>query len=194
MKTPREILLERHAQVQPGLDAVRRKALATVRVPIDAKMPQADVSNSSSFMFLLGKAWRELIWPSRHAWAGMAAVWLGVLVANLEMKASSAAIQPVRPAFSREMVRAFEERRRLLSELLPPSSPALVQVPQNENSAPAQPSSGNPKPKPETRNPKQTQMWEILNLEHPCGDKPLILAFLDFDFREATAKPTVQRI
>jgi hypothetical protein len=52
----------------------------------------------------------------------MAALWLLVLAANLEMKASSPAVTTGRSVHSRELVQAFEEQRRLLAELLPPAS------------------------------------------------------------------------
>src|SRR5260221_7112189 len=110
MKTPREILFERHHQAGPGLDAVRQKALDALPAPEDITRAHPGA--------VLKKVWLELIWPSRRAWAGMAALWLAVLAANLEMKATSLAVPATRSAAGRELVRAFEEQRRLLAELL----------------------------------------------------------------------------
>ena len=114
MKTPREILFERHRQAGPRLDAVRQKALGV--------LPPSR-SEGLSVQAMLRKAWRELIWPSRRAWAGMAALWLAVLTANLEIKATSPAAPALRSAHSRELVQAFAEQRRLLAELVRPVNP-----------------------------------------------------------------------
>ena len=127
MKTPREILFERHRRAEPKLDAVRRKALAAA-----GSANKAHFNTHASFqsaLAVLRKAWLELIWPSRRAWAGMAALWLVVLAANLEMKATSTTVPTVQSAHARELARAFEEQQRLLAELLlpvrpPPGAPA----------------------------------------------------------------------
>src|SRR6267154_2644779 len=130
MKTPREILFERHRQARPGLDAVRQKALAGVLAAQDAGRAHPEA--------ILKKVWLELIWPSRRAWAGMAALWLAVLAANLEMKASSTTVPTVRSAHTRELAQAFKEQQRLLAELLLPVSPP-----------PAAPARSNPGPRSE---------------------------------------------
>jgi len=89
MKTPREILLERHRHAEPRLDAVRRKALATLAASGRANQAHLASAQGSGGAVkgaaaMLKKAWLELIWPSRRAWAGMAALWLVVLAANVE--------------------------------------------------------------------------------------------------------------
>lgn len=130
MKTPREILFERHRQVEPKLDAVRRKVLATLPMGEASMESRFETSGSRQGVYsfhravgVLRKAWLELIWPSRRAWAGMAALWLVVLAANLEMKATSTTAPAVQSAHTRELVRAFEEQQRLLAELLLPVNP-----------------------------------------------------------------------
>lgn len=124
MKTPREILFERHRQAEPKLDAVRRKALAAL--PVAGSVNNAHFNTRAAFhpaRAVLRKTWLELIWPSRRVWAGMAVIWLGVLAANLEMKATSTTVPAVQSAHTRELAWAFEERQRLLAELLVPVSP-----------------------------------------------------------------------
>lgn len=120
MKTPREILFARHRHAGPKLDEVRRNALATL---------QPRRSEGLSIGAVLGRAWLELIWPSRRAWAAMAVLWLGVLVANLEMKATSRSVPAQRSAPTRELVQAFQAQQRMLAELLPPAQPPSVQAP-----------------------------------------------------------------
>ena len=129
MKTPREILFERHRQAEPKLDAVRRKVLAALPASGSADALQPRRSEGLLIQAVLRRAWLELIWPSRRAWAGMAALWLGLLAANLEMKAAFGPAPAVRPAPAREMMLAVEEQRRLLAELLQPAGPPTVQVP-----------------------------------------------------------------
>ncbi len=127
MKTPREVLLERHRDAQCSLDVVRRKALAALPAPGSANRPQPG-RREVPLMRAVLKAWRELIWPSRRAWAGMAALWLAVLAANVQMKAAFGPAPGARSAPAREVVRAFAEQRRWLAELLPPINPPPVET------------------------------------------------------------------
>lgn len=124
MKTPREILFERHRQAEPKLDAVRRKALAAL--PTAGSVNKAHFNIRAAFHRapdVLRKSWLELIWPSRRAWAGFAILWLAMLVANLEMKATSTTVPAGQSARTPALARAFEEQQRLLSELFLPVSP-----------------------------------------------------------------------
>ena len=118
MKTPREILLERHLQAEPRLDEVRRKALAVVAASSTAETLETGGGSGGLFFAALKKGWMELIWPSRRAWAGLAVLWLVVGAANLEMKDSAQGGPPTRSAPVRELAQGLEEQRRLLSELL----------------------------------------------------------------------------
>lgn len=81
MKTPREILLQRHREATPKLDAIRESLVSKLNneETIGAGFP-ADLG-----AWLLGgstKLWRELFWSCRRTWAGLATVWLGLLVFN----------------------------------------------------------------------------------------------------------------
>lgn len=124
MKTPREILFERHRQAEPRLNEVRRQALAE----LTAARSEEGLRQSRS-EGLLKKIWLELIWPSRRAWAGMAALWLALLAANFAMKATATSSTAARSAHRGELVQALEEQRRLLAELLPLSKPHPAEPP-----------------------------------------------------------------
>lgn len=125
MKTPREVLLARHTQAEPRLDEIRRKVLAAMPTTGSESLNTAELSpraagrRSGGAPAWLRKAWLELIWPSRRAWAGMAALWLAVLAMNIQMKATS----PTTPAQGsvplQALVRGWEQQQRLLAELLP---------------------------------------------------------------------------
>jgi hypothetical protein len=139
MKTPREILFARHRRAEVNLDHLRRKVLAGLPASGSAETCEPNRGEKRLIRTALTKAWLELIWPSRRAWVGIAALWLIVGAANLAMKAGFQSSPPIGAAPVREMAQGFEERRRLLAELLPPVKP----VP------PIQPSRSNPGPRSE---------------------------------------------
>ena len=63
--------------------------------------------------------WRELIWPCRRTWAGMAAVWLlllGINRALMDRQETTRRVKSVSAASA--SLQAIEEQRRLLEELI----------------------------------------------------------------------------
>jgi len=76
MKTPREILLNQHHAKQPRLDQIRRAAIAQIAKPSGTQVESLPLR-------ALLTLWRELIWPCRRTWAGLAAVWLVLLTLQL---------------------------------------------------------------------------------------------------------------
>lgn len=75
MKTPREILLARHADASAELDALRRSVVAELK---PAESPG-----------WLAVAWRELFWQPRLVWTGLAAVWVFLLGGNIAMRGAA---------------------------------------------------------------------------------------------------------
>jgi len=132
MKTPRQILLGRHHQAEPKLDEVRRKALIRLAESAGAEVPATGRDSGEVILVALKKAWMELIWPSRRAWAGMAVLWLIVGAANLEMKRTVQGVPATRSAPVRELAQGLEEQRRLLSELLQTAKTLLAEPPRPE--------------------------------------------------------------
>ncbi len=132
MKTPREILLGRHRQAEPQLDAIRRRVLAALPDMERAEANGPGESQHARIQALLSRVWLEIIWPSRRAWASLAALWLGLLAANLEMKATSPAAPALPETSDRQIARGFQERQRQLAELLPGREPSpAVQGPRS---------------------------------------------------------------
>ncbi len=136
MKTPRELLFERHRQAEPRLDQVRRQALAELAAGASSealrhgpteRLFKRSVANIE--YGILKKLWLELLWPSRRALAGMAVVWLALLAANFGMKSTGISAPPARSARKGELVQAFQEQRRLLAELLPTTTPPPAEPP-----------------------------------------------------------------
>jgi hypothetical protein len=142
MKTPREVLLNRHQAVVPKLDALRRKVterLSTEREEIRedgtctrlrARMEEragggwpARVAPRHGPWRWLTVPWRELIWPCRRIWAGLAAVWIIVLAVNLSLGDRSSAVAHQASAPSPEMMLAFWRQEQFLAELIEPRPP-----------------------------------------------------------------------
>ena len=69
--------------------------------------------------------WRELLWPSPQAWAGLAVAWVLILGLNAATRepVQVATAQSTPPA--RDVLVALKERRRLLAELA--GSPTQVE-------------------------------------------------------------------
>lgn len=118
MKTPRDILLARHRDAEPKLDAARQRALAALSThsPADGSPRRSP----PGFWQSLSALARQLRW---HL-AGMSAVWtIAAWLGTLDHAALHAAQQPTGGASAPDqLIAALRENRRQVSELL--NSPA----------------------------------------------------------------------
>ncbi len=115
MKTPRELLLDRHRTVNPKLDALREQVIRSVHEPATVhpeKSLRASVPNIVWMTF-----WHELVIPSRRVWAGLAGVWLVLLVVNVVQKESPPA-ELAQTSPSAPMLLAYYKQQKLLNELV----------------------------------------------------------------------------
>src|SRR5580658_9319977 len=99
MKTPREILSERHRAVDGRLDALRREVVAEhVLGPRLAVKPRAVAGAGFSHVALT--LWRELVLPCRRIWLGLGAAWLVIVAAHLAISGvgNSGNMAAARPA------------------------------------------------------------------------------------------------
>ena len=104
---------EKQIQQQPI-----RKVPADWRAEILRNAKSVSVSRQSEEVTCRPSWWREWLWPYRHAWTGMAALWLLMLGMNFGCpKNQQNASVSATPA----MMQAMEEQRRLLAELIPPT-------------------------------------------------------------------------
>lgn len=71
--------------------------------------------------------WRELIWPSRYAWSGMAALWVAMLAINGQLSDHRTNEAGVRAASSQEIMQAWTEQNSVLALLIEPA--AVVPAP-----------------------------------------------------------------
>lgn len=123
MKTPRDILLERHQAAAPKLDAIRREV---VNVAADVNRRSQPV-RGLTFAAMLANAIRlsflELVWPCRRTWAGLAAVWVALFIFNVSQRDKSELAARKLPPPSPEAIMAWRQQERLLAELIGPSAP-----------------------------------------------------------------------
>lgn len=80
---------------------------------------------------LLLRCWRELFRPFRHAWTGMAALWLLMWGIHLHLSSGQPSVSSSPSVPTRAVVQAFEEQRQILAELIPPTpnNPSAVKSP-----------------------------------------------------------------
>lgn len=114
MKTPREILFERHRSIEPKLDGIRRAAVAGLR----ARRFSVRAKGASVLQVLRSFRWHL---------AGMSAAWVLVVMLNFEKESASTAASAVRRAPSAgTLLAAIRESRRLLLDLMELSVPPAV--------------------------------------------------------------------
>ena len=100
MKTPKEILLQRHSSIESKLNAVRQKAVASLDRPG------------------IVQSWRIFVFSLRWHLAGISAVWMAVLFLNLENAPGSAGVLAQdRIPSARVLAAALLKNRRELIEL-----------------------------------------------------------------------------
>jgi hypothetical protein len=127
MKTPREILLHQHRIAETRLNQIRREA---VRVAADVNRrssPVRELTFAATAFRPLAILWRELVLPARMAWAGIAAVWVVIVIFNLSQSDQTTVVAKISTATIRELRAASEQRRELMLELalLPTTEPAM---------------------------------------------------------------------
>ena len=115
MKTPRDILFDRHRAAVPLLDSIRAEVVSRLS-------PRDSVPRGSLFLAAARKLWEELVWPCRRAWAGFAVVWLALLGVHLATPRTVVKTAPLAAS-------AFEQRRQFLAEFLPPPRAELRKRP-----------------------------------------------------------------
>jgi len=126
MKTPRELLLERHQAIDPRLDALRREVLASRWKPVTAHW--------------LARLWQELFWSCRRTWTSLAAVWVVLFLINFSQR-DPASARLAQSAPSADTLMSIRTQEALLRELLADRTPPVAALP---------PRPFEPKPRSET--------------------------------------------
>ena len=124
MKTPRELILERHQSAETKLKAIRAEDLAACT----RSAAQASSQRPPAFDFSTAvvRFWQETFWPWRRAWIGMAAIWIFILGFSMAGGEAprTASTKPYRP--DPEALAVLQEQKHLLTQLLGPATPPLV--------------------------------------------------------------------
>jgi len=121
MKTPREILFERHKGTEQKLDAIRASVVA------ECVRPESQPTTS-----IVVALWQELFWPYRRIWAGLSMVWVGIIALWLT-EPGTPTHESVRVAPQMAAAVIVEQRRELAlvlgetegSQPVPPPQPPL---------------------------------------------------------------------
>jgi len=80
---------------------------------------------------------REVIWPCRRAWAGMAALWLVMWTINARMSGvPNGALNAQSATATTAMIQTLAEQRQVLAELFPPVESQPAEPPRQNNTRP----------------------------------------------------------
>jgi hypothetical protein len=130
MKTPREILFEKHKAAQQKLDAIRESIVSECARP----RPQQAANVPTHAVGTLAAFWQELFWPYRRIWTGLSVVWVGIIALRLT-EPGTAVRETVRVTPQMAAAVIVEQRRELALvlgdtggpqvALPPPPQPAL---------------------------------------------------------------------
>jgi len=123
MKTPREILLARHRAAESKLDAIRQSSVAAVcdrRISTDATNERRSQTAATMIWYAL---WRELIFPCRHIWTGLAAVWVLLFIVNVSQRETVSSVTG-KPVHSPAVMMSWQIQQRWMNDLLADRSTA----------------------------------------------------------------------
>ena len=121
MKTPRDILLHRHAPAGEKLDVIRKETVRLAANPNRRSASGRASTIASTALHALTIPFRELFWPARRIWAGFAVAWLVVVAVNLEdSNPAEIAASKWKPLPSGTMM-AWEQEQKLFRDLIEPT-------------------------------------------------------------------------
>ena len=126
MKTPRQILFERHQAVEKKLDQIRTQVLTSHLSSAVSKPAQGSVPWAVRIPW---KFWRELIWRPRWVWAGFAFTWLVIVAVNLaDSEPSTRTEAGVKPPPA-GLFLGWDQQEKLIAELIGQAEPSPVDRP-----------------------------------------------------------------
>ncbi len=123
MKTPRDILFQRHRAAESKLDAVSRGVVNQLH----------DENPSTPLLWLISlprNFWMEVVWPARRIWIGLAAVWVFILAADLGFQAETPRQIASVSASGGSFVFAFRESELWMSDFTDRTTPKQEQQPE----------------------------------------------------------------
>ena len=76
------------------------------------------------------------LWPCSQAWAGLAAIWLGILTVNFATADKTQTVAKSYAPSSAEMIMVLKEQEQILTELIGPSEAPVAGRPRRHDSRP----------------------------------------------------------
>jgi hypothetical protein len=137
MRTPRDILFARHQNAVPKLDAIRQ---STVTAVCDRRTSANDAHerrSQTAATTALQTLWRELIFPCRRIWAGLAAAWIVIFVFNFSQRDPSELMARKTPPPSPEMILSYRQQEKILAELIGQNEPRVGELPKTFSPRPS---------------------------------------------------------
>ena len=121
MKTPRDLLLARHQSATAKLDALRQAVVADLNRP-GAQAQRFPFQFASVGRGWIRQVWLELVWPCRRTWAGLAAVWVVLLLINVSQH-DSAPVGMAKSSLPATLQVTFRDQQKMLNDLFADRSP-----------------------------------------------------------------------
>jgi hypothetical protein len=113
MKTPRELLMERHRSIEPRLSAIRQQVLHNLA---DAESQVRETGMPATRSRFAG--WFEVLRPFRFNLAGLGFACLLIVAFRVATPETSNPVIAKTAAPSGDMLAALQEKRRLYAELI----------------------------------------------------------------------------
>jgi hypothetical protein len=123
MKTPRELILEKHRSIKARLGRIRPEELAALAREALASTAHPNPMRQEAGLWAIARDfWMESIRPWRRVWIGMAAAWIVILVsfAATHDMPQTARVK-VRPP-SPELMAVLREQRQMMLQLFEPAA------------------------------------------------------------------------
>ncbi len=120
MKTPRQILFEKHQAVTPKLDLIRQRAISpspALTPALSHPMGEGELYPAGLEKSIPWKLWLELIWPARRVWLGVAGLWVIIAVLNFSIPEEAIVMASSSPMNQKTMA-GLQEQNRLMTQLL----------------------------------------------------------------------------
>jgi len=148
MKTPREIILERHQSAEDRLRQINPQDLAAYAL---STAPGTDrscregpssllhrlLAEMTSFLTIAVKSfWQQSLWPWRKAWMSLAATWLVLLALSMDSQPGLKAMAPPSGPPNPEILQARQNQLMLLGQLLDVEIPSQPKKPSPRSERP----------------------------------------------------------